>query len=518
MRTLRVVRWLGFAAWAPVLAALSCSEDRAGTSAPTFEADVAPILKAKCASCHGGATPASGFRVDTYLETIACVPGSAAATSSPVPATLPADETAPLVAALSTAPHVGLVSNAERKVLVDWIRGGAIARTGAAHPAGIVDPRSPDFHGRVLRAGRYTQMLDATSSQACGLCHDGAPARPAKVTAGAPGATACTTCHSDERGPLACNTCHGSGSRIYPGRDPCFFPDDKGGAHAKHVEPSSTHAGGIACATCHPMPTADVISGRHGNGSVDVSFDVARAGPEVSYDPSTQTCAVTCHDRGGTAPRPTWAGTGAKGCNGCHSSPPAKHYPGTCTTCHAEANADGTALTGGPLHVNGRVDLGNGNGTCSACHGKGTSPYPQTAAHPSHESPTLSSQVACESCHPVPSAVSSPGHLNGTVEIAFTGRAAARASTPVWNGSTCAGVACHGAGLDTPRTPAWKDGSHAESACGTCHGIPPQNHTPASTCESAVCHGAEVAPTANGMPMITESGRALHVNGSIDHF
>jgi predicted CxxxxCH...CXXCH cytochrome family protein len=265
------------------------------------------------------------------------------------------------------------------------------------------------------------------------------------------------------------------------------------------------------------MPNGDVISGTHANGSVEVRFDTSRTGPEVSYDPSTKSCSVSCHDRGGAVPRPAWAGKSASRCGDCHTSPPARHYRGACTQCHAEANADGTALDGGPLHVNGRVDLGNGNGTCSACHGRGSSPYPPTAAHPSHESPTLADQVNCDSCHPVPAAVDSPGHMNGAVEIAFTGRASARNATPTWNGTACAGVACHGAGLDTVATPVWKDTSHASSACGACHGIPPQNHTPASTCESAICHGTETAPTATGAQTITAFGRTLHVNGAIDH-
>jgi len=508
-----VKRLAGIVAWAPALLAFACSEDRASTPAPTFESDVGPILQAKCASCHGATAPAAGFRVDTFLGAIACVPGSAAS----VPATLPSNDTAPILTALGAAPHVGLLDDRERATVTAWVVGGAPARRGAAHAPGIVDPRSPDFHGTSLRAKRYAPMIDASSSESCGRCHDGAPSRPADVTSGVASATPCTTCHTDARGPLACTTCHGNGARIYPGRDPCFFPNDTGGAHATHVESSPTHAGGIACATCHPMPNGDVISGTHANGSVEVRFDASRTGPEVSYDPKAKSCSVSCHDRDGATPRPTWTGKSTSRCGDCHTSPPAKHYRGACTLCHAEANADGTALSGGPLHVNGRVDLGNGNGTCSACHGKGASPYPATAAHPSHEHPTLTEQVSCDSCHPVPSTVTSPGHMNGAVEVSFTGRAIARGATPTWNGTACAGVACHGAGLDTIATPVWKDASHASSTCGACHGIPPQNHTPASTCESAICHGTETAPTATGMQTITSFGRGLHVNGVIDH-
>ena len=85
----------------------------------------------------------------------------------------------------------------------------------------------------------------------------------------------------------------------------------------------------------------------------------------------------------------TWTQAPAPvGCNDCHLSPPANHYTGACTGCHAEANATGTALTPGPLHVNGKVDLGNGSGQCGACHGSGNSPWPTTQVHAAHQNPT----------------------------------------------------------------------------------------------------------------------------------
>src|SRR5262249_10265373 len=152
-------------------------------------------------------------------------------------------------------------------------------------------------------------------------------------------------CHADENGPLACPTCHGSGARAYPPRDPCFFPGDTGGAHAAHVEGADVRAP-IPCATCHAVPGADVIGGTHGNGSVDVDFD---AGPEASWDRVSKACAVSCHDQGGARPRPAWTETGPMKCGDCHGAPPARHYPGACSTCHAEASSDGTSLARGAL-------------------------------------------------------------------------------------------------------------------------------------------------------------------------
>ena len=361
-------------------------------------------------------------------------------------------------------------------------------------------------------------MLDADDAGACGRCHEGAPARPAGVTEPAPGAPSCTSCHNQPGGVLACSTCHGSGSRDYPPRDPCFFPGDVAGAHAAHVEPSPIRSAGLSCSTCHPMPGPSVIGGLHGNGTVDVAFDPAVVPGAASYDPSTGACSVSCHNQGGSRPRITWtAASTAIGCGDCHASPPSGHFPGPCTNCHAEANATGTALTGGPLHMNGKVDLGDGSGKCGACHGTGDSPWPSTAAHPAHESPTLTVSLACSSCHVVPAAILDPGHLDGTVTVAFSGLANARGAAPSWDGSRCTNVACHGANLADPAAvPAWTDRSGAQSKCGACHGIPPTEHTPSTSCNRSDCHGSEVMLDGNGDPLISASGKALHVDGIIE--
>jgi predicted CxxxxCH...CXXCH cytochrome family protein len=492
----------------------SCSADR--TSAPrasTYADDIAPILRAHCVDCHTGNAPAANWSNASYLATIACVD------SSDAPASLPNDTRAPILTALAQTPHLGLLDQAESNALSAWIAGGSPAFTGTVHSASIIDPRSPDFHGAQLRAKHWSPMLDPNDPQACGRCHDGAPVKPSGITLSAPGATSCTTCHANAGGPLACDTCHGNGTKAYPPRDLCFFSADSalGSAHAAHVEPSSVNGAGLPCSTCHPAPGANVISGLHGDGAVEVRFDPARVAPEASYDPTTKACAVGCHDLGGSTPRPKWSDTTPTTCNSCHSSPPANHFPGSCTNCHAEANATGTALTGGALHMNGRVDLGNGNGTCGACHGSGSDPWPTTAAHPHHESPTISSPIACANCHTVPATVLAPGHLDKPVTITFSDLAVARGAQATWNGTSCTNVACHGANLADPAAiPAWNDPTLAQSTCGACHGIPPSQHTTSTSCERSTCHGTEVARDGSGVLSITKTGLSLHVNGIID--
>jgi len=491
---------------AVVLAA--CSADRATAPAPTWDDDVEPIVAAKCVECHSGSAPAAGFRLDSYIDAIGCAsPGNA-------PVVLPAGSAAPIVAALDTPPHVGLLTGDEQATLLAWVTASAPAFSANVHTPDIVDPRAPGFHGTTLRAAWWKPMLDPSDPNACGVCHDGAPSRPASVTVGAPDAPSCTSCHDQPGGVLACGTCHGTSEHAYPPRDPCFFPNDSGGAHAAHVESNAFDTGGLPCSTCHPTPNPnDVISGTHGDGALEIAFDPSRVSPEASWDPTSAACAVSCHDRGGARPRPTWNDTTPVGCNDCHGSPPANHYAGPCNACHAEANAQGTALSGGPLHMNGVVDLGDGSGTCGACHGAGDDPWPRDATHQAHESPTISEPVACGDCHVVPTSVLSPGHLTSPVAIKFSGHALDRGAIPTWDGTRCQNVACHGANLaDPPGEPAWGDASAAN--CGACHGIPPTEHTTALDCNRSTCHGNEVTSPPN--LSITTSGLSLHVNGVID--
>jgi predicted CxxxxCH...CXXCH cytochrome family protein len=492
----------------------SCSESRPSAPlAPLFDTDIAPVLQEHCASCHSGPAPAAGWSVATYSTVIACVQ------PSDTPATLPANASAPILAALATVPHVGLLTEPEVSTLAQWLTAGTPDFRNGVHDPTIANPRSSTFHGTTLRATRWAAMLDPDDPNACGRCHDGTLSRPADVTSAAPGAPACTSCHNQPGGVLACSTCHGSGATDYPPRDPCFFPGDatNAGAHAAHVQKSSALSTGVACSSCHPVPGDPVIGGLHGDGVVEVTFDPKVVGGTPSYDPTTETCAVYCHDQGGARPQPSWSDTKPMACGDCHGSPPSGHYSGACNNCHAEANAAGTALSGGPLHLNGKVDLGNGSGLCGACHGSGSSPWPSTGAHAAHQSPTLTVPLDCANCHVVPSTILDPVHLDGTAHVTFSELATARGSLPTWDGAKCANVACHGANLADPASvPLWNDTSGAQANCGACHGIPPSQHTASIECDRADCHGSEVSLDASGAPSITPSGLGLHVDGIVE--
>jgi predicted CxxxxCH...CXXCH cytochrome family protein len=477
---------------------------------PTYDGAVGAILASKCKDCH--APSAGRWRGATYLEAIACV-----ADGSPA-ALAPTGGQAPILRVLADPTHAPLLTDDERTTFAAWVQAGAPKFAASVHEPSFIDPRSPNSHGRALRAKRWQPMLDAKDPEACGRCHEGVP-RPEKITASAPGAPACTSCHSEERGVLACGTCHVDKPTSFPPRDACFFPDDpmRATAHAKHTAPSEVRSEGLACATCHVLPPPEVLGGVHANGKIDIAFDPKLAGGST-WDDQSRTCTASCHARAGAAkPRPLWTDKGPLACGDCHGSPPPKHFVGACSSCHGEANATGTALTGARLHVNGGVDLGDGSGKCGACHGSADDPWPKTGAHAKHRNPASAAPVECVACHVVPTAFGvGTGHpVGGAPILTFSGLAVARNAPATYANGTCKNVYCHGQNVigTTARSPVWTDTTGAESKCGSCHGLPPSApHIASEKCE--ICHGS-VDPSPTG-PVINAAKRNLHVNGELN--
>lgn len=487
--------------------ALACTSEREKrASVPTYQDGVESLLRARCAPCHAGATPPGGWWADSYVGAVGCTASGRSAVSD--------GSDAPLLAALMRADHEGVVTPEERDVLATWIASGAPNMRGGVHASSFADPRSPESHGRWLRASRYRPMFDDADVDACGRCHDGAPARPEGVTFPAPGATACTSCHAEPGGPLACSTCHGMPGKSYPPRERCFFPDDpEDRAHAKHAGPSASRAEGLPCSTCHPTPEHGQFDGTHANGYVEIWFDRAVAGREARFDATTKTCTGTCHARGGARPAPTWVDAPMR-CGDCHGSPPPDHYAGSCTSCHREANDAGTSLSMPTLHVNGKVDLGDGSGRCGACHGRGDDPWPATGAHDAHAVPENARAAACETCHVVPGPASVHPEGRGFAAVRFAGLATRGARRPSWEASskTCAGTYCHEGAGGALQAPRWTDGESAR-ACGACHSAPPPPpHSQSAACASSGCHVGSTTSAGS----ITSAGKAVHVDGVID--
>lgn len=390
-------------------------------------------------------------------------------------------------------------------------------------------------------------MFDWNDPDACGVCHDGSDrSRPPRVNSAALGAPACTTCHVETGGPLACSTCHGvmapsAGleSRAYPPRDRCFYPasgpaDER--THAAHVNAGAIRSRGIDCSTCHVVPALGEIADRsavstHANGVVDVRLDTATAGgaARVENKDGLWTCFGTCHDRGGSKPTPSWTTGSTKStitCNDCHTSPPQDHYPGACTTCHHEADATGTQITPSEakLHINGKVDLGDGSGKCGACHGNLDDPWPSSGAHSAHKNPKSSAPVACETCHEVPADLSNhPQKQKVVATVRLSGLAARHARRPSYDAATktCAGTYCHEGRGGSRQAPSWTDPLSTSATCtGSCHALPPSAPHAVVPVENGcgtttACHGGSTAGGGSSLA-ITPAGRAVHVDGKID--
>jgi predicted CxxxxCH...CXXCH cytochrome family protein len=145
----------------------------------------------------------------------------------------------------------------------------------------------------------------------------------------------------------------------------------------------------------------------------------------------------------------------AAGCGDLRRSDPAEEVSGSaaaaCTRCHGGQDND----TGAPP-----FDL------------RGDPVSAAVGRHTAH----LDRGVACVTCHPERPSVGTPGHLDGRVDVVFSGIAAraAGAPEPIFERQTgtCSAVYCHGATLQGGSVPApsW---TATSVACGSCHGLPP---------------------------------------------
>jgi predicted CxxxxCH...CXXCH cytochrome family protein len=161
---------------------------------------------------------------------------------------------------------------------------------------------------------------------------------------------------------------------------------------------------------------------------------------------------------------------------------------------------------------------------CTQCHGgtdnatgapprdtrNNTDPSVLTVGrHTAH----VAAGMACDSCHPARPSVSTPGHLDGKVDVAFGGVSVAGGATPAFDAATgsCSSVYCHGATLNAggARPAITWTGTLGEPRCEQCHGFPPPApHPQFSNC--ATCHPL----TVNAAGEIVAGGK--HVNGVVD--
>lgn len=372
-------------------------------------------------------------------------------------------------------------------------------------------------------SGVWTRPREPAAT--CGTCHALPPPAPH------PPAGACVGCHADvvasdstikdptkhvdgfvQVSRARCDTCHGSDSSGAPPRalDGGVSPTQRGvGAHARHLAGGLTTRP-VACAACHVVP-ATPATAQHPDGVVQVT----------GFDATTQTCTSSCHF--GNAP--AWTSNAPLTCAGCHGAPPPAPHPAAtqCALCHPAVGADERGH-----HVDGRLDVAV-PATCDGCHGSPASPAPPrdvsgnvattspgVGAHQAHlVDRGFARVVRCEECHVVPASTLSAGHVDGVVDVRFSGVALANGAVPIFTGGTCANTGCHdiahftgrpGGGTDV--VPVWTRVDGSQRACTSCHGQPPPPPHPAVTaCET--CHRNVTAQK-------TFLDPSKHINGVVE--
>ncbi|HVE86850.1 MAG TPA: CxxxxCH/CxxCH domain-containing protein [Myxococcales bacterium] len=188
-----------------------------------------------------------------------------------------------------------------------------------------------------------------------------------------------------------------------------------------------------------------------------------------------------------------------------------------CRQCHGADLGGGTsAVACSSCHPQGPL-------ACNTCHGDARSPAPPrdlsgarattslgVGAHRSHTSD-------CTACHVLPAVPEQEGHYRSGGRLDASPAEVILPSAPGltarWDreSATCSGVACHApAGADaraTNQAPRWTNVGAGEAACGSCHGLPPEDHGDSGN-DCARCHGVAYA----GGQLLASK----HANGVVD--
>jgi predicted CxxxxCH...CXXCH cytochrome family protein len=167
---------------------------------------------------------------------------------------------------------------------------------------------------------------------------------------------------------------------------------------------------------------------------------------------------------------------------------------------------------------------------CTECHGSKPSgvdpgsPAPPVGLHGEVETTTRAVgahqqhlvdadwhvRVRCDACHAVPRDVEDEGHIGmPPAELVWSALASARGVSPSFDGTRC-NVYCHGVALlpgGSTTTPVWTQVdpiNHTQTACGTCHGLPPDPPHPANS-NCPTCHRDRF-----------DHPTEFHINGVVD--
>ncbi len=504
---------------------LACGNARPSsypTHCPDWQNDIAALTAETCTGCHNSARTEGSYRTETYFASVS-------PRDDGTPRLIPGDADGSLLirAAMGELPGHGEVSPSTLRTLRRWVECRAPSRHFAFHLPGWSTPGDGEqFHGVALRALAY-------DTQTCTQCHgddlDGGAAH-----------IACTSCHVE--GPQSCSTCHGDDTSAAPPRSVGGVRSPQAievGAHRVHLRDSSLHKA-YGCEVCHVTPKAPGDEGHYQNGgALDPSpaevVILGAGGKAAHFDRADVTCENSaCHapsvDSNASRQNPRWTalGRGDADCGTCHGLPPSSHVDNRCEGCHAKVYRDGH-IVAPDLHANGTVEVGDGSGACTSCHGDAESPAPprdlegqtdpkrpSVGAHRAHlKANRFRGPVPCAECHLVPTKPLDRGHIDSSAPaevfpdesgVGTLARTDSAAATFSHGSATCGSVYCHGGGRraarDTSvglvRTPVWAGASTAQVFCGSCHGLPPKDglHTqPLARTECVKCHAASVTGT-----------------------
>jgi predicted CxxxxCH...CXXCH cytochrome family protein len=379
----------------------------------------------------------------------------------------------------------------------------------------------------------------------------------------------------------ACNSCHGDAAGTPTVAADQAPPVDvhgnvttgqKGvGAHQQHLDAAGmTISAPFACATCHVVPATVDAAGHLDSAAGDATVTFGGLAIQASvpaYSAAALTCSATyCHGNtlvaAGTNETPKWTIVDGSqdACGTCHGVTDAtlpRPHPtvlstATCATCHAPTMTSSTAFRDVAKHVNGMVDIGAAAGQLSCngvCHGSATGTSPANQAPPvdirglsattgrpvgDHQkhllaSSNLSNPIACNECHPVPTAVpdgATPRHMNRTTDVDFKiGTLSKKVATTAYSttAGTCTTSYCHGGWTSsgaTTTSESWTDTTSIGTCTSRCHGLPPRTGEHAGSgfgpgehnVACGRCHSTVASTTTPNA--ITAAGKANHVNGA----
>lgn len=526
-----------------------------------------------CSSCHGDSARAGIAGADPQVKSAPPVgtKGETATSTRAVGAHVAHLNKGALSSPLSCSEcHVVPISMSHSNAVVDMAF-GSLAKTGGVAPTWNGTTCAGSYcHGNFPGGNTAAAPSWTSGTMACDSCHGAPPATPVHSNP----ATECSVCHGAgfsataktvdktlhvngivdvNQSTLSCSSCHGDGARAATaGADPQLRASpplgSKGetatstravGAHMAHVS-SAPISNPIACAECHVVPN----SPSHSDGVVQMAFGTLSTTGGVNPAWNGTSCSASyCHGNfngGNTAAAPSWT-AGPMACDGCHGLPPSTppHSNPTlgCTLCHG-AGYSATGQTVNKLtHVNGVVDVDQTALTCVSCHGDskrvpitgadtrqtaapplGTHGETATSAravgaHTAHlnQATYRSAPIQCSECHSVPT---SNLHSDGTAQVTFGTLAKNKGAAPVWNGTTCSKVYCHGSftGGATLFAPSWTGGT---VTCGSCHATPPTtglhiDHHKGLPCSD--CHAAGYSYTTTTKTV----NKATHIDGTVE--